>query len=817
MRGASRDLSGLKRKITPPNEWPLQENRQVANEAFLFGAMIFITGFFVLSVLRKFALNEIPLLPLVASVQLVAGLRLGAIRGGTVAVAGGLSATFLAMQSNNPLQIILNPLVAGGLISSLLSALMLQLLQGGRSPSRWERNTTGLFYASIAFIFAIALFAVHGTIAGLNTWSDLVATILLVIFGSILVFLTPGDGERSLPLLAAVWSAAILNSLICTISFVSKTGFLGAGREFVGWLFWVVVYSIAGLTILDVFHNKSSIAKTISLVRLAKIVMSLLAVLGVLYLLLPIKQPMNLYDEGVTVYGAMRVSRGEVPYRDFWTMYAPGQFYIIALLFRIFYPSILVERLWTTLVYICICIMVYLVVRKMTNMLYAGLAAVLCMIWLSDYEIYGTPVPVSVLFSLISIYFMLSFFSRMQNHDLILSGAMAGVSALIRQDLGLYTVAGQVGVLIAFLRANRSVDQGRHSSQLFVRLGKSSILSYILGFTVTVFPIVLFFYFSHIYRQAVEDLILFAVRIFPMFRSLPYPSPIPDISSIVRGTFLFSQYWFQLKNDMPFFFPPIVFIVSAIVFVRASFPKSLSGKLSDPWPFLMLLIVGCLFFGEAIIRADKVHLLATSIPAIMLLALILTSVVQSKRWGLLEFAMIVPLLLSTILVFSHLFLDHIQYIMDHTVYESAVFEKGPGAGMQLGHLGEEYEAAVNYIDRHVPVREKIFVGLERYDKIFVNDVMFYFLANRQSATRYQELHPGLATTPIIQQEIQREIIYHRVRYIVVLQQSNCPLEPNMSSMSSGCNLLGAFIHKRFAPVKRFGNYTILKIRSRRIH
>ena len=39
---------------------------------------------------------------------------------------------------------------------------------------------------------------------------------------------------------------------------------------------------------------------------------------------------------GKAVAGACRVLAGDVPYRDFWTMYAPGQFYAVAGLFAAF-------------------------------------------------------------------------------------------------------------------------------------------------------------------------------------------------------------------------------------------------------------------------------------------------------------------------------------------------------------------------------------------------------------------------------------------------------------------------------------------------
>ncbi|HEU4635352.1 MAG TPA: hypothetical protein VFS41_04190, partial [Edaphobacter sp.] len=35
------------------------------------------------------------------------------------------------------------------------------------------------------------------------------------------------------------------------------------------------------------------------------------------------------YDEFLSLYGADRVLHGQMPYRDFWTMYGPAQFYVL--------------------------------------------------------------------------------------------------------------------------------------------------------------------------------------------------------------------------------------------------------------------------------------------------------------------------------------------------------------------------------------------------------------------------------------------------------------------------------------------------------
>jgi Dolichyl-phosphate-mannose-protein mannosyltransferase len=49
-------------------------------------------------------------------------------------------------------------------------------------------------------------------------------------------------------------------------------------------------------------------------------------------------------DEGIVLQGAERILRGEVPYRDFFSFYTPGSFYLIAFLFKIFGDSFAVAR-----------------------------------------------------------------------------------------------------------------------------------------------------------------------------------------------------------------------------------------------------------------------------------------------------------------------------------------------------------------------------------------------------------------------------------------------------------------------------------------
>jgi hypothetical protein len=55
----------------------------------------------------------------------------------------------------------------------------------------------------------------------------------------------------------------------------------------------------------------------------------------------------NPYDEGIVLTGALRTLSGDIPHRDYYSTYGPGQNDVLAVLFVIFGKSLLVARLFS--------------------------------------------------------------------------------------------------------------------------------------------------------------------------------------------------------------------------------------------------------------------------------------------------------------------------------------------------------------------------------------------------------------------------------------------------------------------------------------
>src|SRR5271157_3432299 len=91
----------------------------------------------------------------------------------------------------------------------------------------------------------------------------------------------------------------------------------------------------------------------------------LVLVVSFLAVALLMSPDVNAFDEGIILTDAMRVAAGEVPHRDFYALYSPGQFYVLAGLFDLFGQTVLVERLYDLAVKGGIVCFVYLIASRL--------------------------------------------------------------------------------------------------------------------------------------------------------------------------------------------------------------------------------------------------------------------------------------------------------------------------------------------------------------------------------------------------------------------------------------------------------------------
>ncbi len=485
------------------------------------------------------------------------------------------------------------------------------------------------------------------------------------------------------------------------------------------------------------------------------------------------------FDEGLTIYGAARILNGDVPYRDFWTLYAPGEFYLLALAFRIFNISIVTERILTIFVLSLIALSTYLFAIRIMPYSFSISTWLLTIAWLKTDLSYSCPVHPALLFSILTGICLANFVDSMKKYWIFLSGLSTAITFIFRQDFGFYVfISGLMFITTFALKGKYLKTKNIDQINLLIRY----IIQYLSSFVLIISLCILYFVFNFGLKDLIYDTIIFPITVYPKFRKLPYP--LLTIRTLI-------------------FYLPILVLLTTIVSFLTNRLKNILFEKKILIFFILLLEIS--FFNHAILRPDTRHLFPIIVTTILLFSFLLAGFFEylAKKkffW-----------LISYFVIFCIMLIPHTQFFLNlKYLYNSKLTLKRAAGCYDNLHFIQSQQAAVNFIQEVTKADEKIFVGNSRHDIIINNDIMFYFLSERHSATKYHELHPGLATTREIQDYIISDIIKHRVKYIVLFADTEELYEPNESSKSSGITNLDSFIRRNYIPVKIFGSYKILK-------
>lgn len=518
---------------------------------------------------------------------------------------------------------------------------------------------------------------------------------------------------------------------------------------------------------------------------------------GVLYFLLGFNVGINFYDEGVFVYGAARVLNGDVPYRDFWTVHAPAQFYTLAALYKVFGPSMMVARVATLTGLCLLSAVVYLVARKVLPQPYAVLVYVLWVIRAGAYRGFSVNnLYPALLFSLVSALAICRHFATAKRPPLILGGLLAGVATAFRQDYGVYTMVAAGSALGVFGFANPT-DFSTTSSRRIMAAGKT-IGYYALGVAMVVVPVGVYFVRAAGLRVLIETLVLFPLATYPHYYALPFPSLMPNPLDHTL-----SENVIAFLIGFPFYFTLGIYALAATRLAARWWKGLVDWGRHEAWCEVLVLALGVALLHHVWRRPDGWHLFAALIPATVLFGVLVSRIREIPKG---RFALVlVAASVSVLFVARPIALK--AGMAANTVRPAFAFDLERARGIVYDSRSlSYYPDMIRYVQNEVPRGGKIFVGNTRHDRINTNDVLFYFLADRPSATKYHELARGVATTRAIQERIVRELEESRVRWIALRREFG--YEPSVGEGMQGADVLDRYLQERFVPVAVFGSYIV---------
>jgi hypothetical protein len=526
------------------------------------------------------------------------------------------------------------------------------------------------------------------------------------------------------------------------------------------------------------------------------------AILSFLILLLTMDRALNILDEGIILTDAMRALNGEILHRDFYSNYGPGQYYIVALLFRLFGENFMTARVYDIAIRAAVVATLFYILRRQCPLLITLIFTALGGMWLLAIGQYLYPIFPCILLSLISSYLVTRAGVAEQTLPTIIgAGACAGLTALFRYETGfLLLMANLLSITILITRSNTEAKVSR------VLL---AFAAYAAGTCVVFMPAAIAFLLVSPIGPFLHDIVDYPTKYYPIMRQLPFPGLHAIRTAPAEGAVY-----------IPLLAAMLTLFELAPLFAKRTL--STSSQPGNDRTMAYLIVFGStstLLFLKGVVRVSALHMMMGIVPSLIVFAILV------KLWWRRGNAGRISAVLLLLLVFypagsaTKRWLTSLKEdrsiagwlalqagLMKLPVEVRDACESAPASG--IAQLGANYSRISNYLSTHSWPDERILIALDRHDKIFVNPVGLYFTAGRLPATRWHQFDPGLVNRAEIQTAIIEDLQRNRVRWVVRDASFDEVNEPNGSAKSSGITLLDRYLDATYRLVASSGKVAI---------
>ena len=356
------------------------------------------------------------------------------------------------------------------------------------------------------------------------------------------------------------------------------------------------------------------------------------AVTGFTYTL--VRRGLVLSDEGFLLLQSWDMAQGKVLYRDMDSFVAPGVWFLLSTLFRIFEPSVFVSRMAVLVCFLATVAVCARIVERLADGRYAlaavGAFLVIC-VWgfpawtWSFYSIYA------VLFAMAALERLLAWRASSLGRDLVWVGVFLGLSITFKQNYGAQVLVGAVLAAVAI----RVELDGSIAAAL--RAAPAASLRVALGMACVGLPVLAYFGLHGALPDLFRALVLHPFTSFLGHHAIPYLPPTEFVERDLFsgwGRMTYGAYglnhggmrflWprflvrgVELLHVLLYWLPPIAFAAGGAFLLRSLRQGRLDGGLAA-----LLAVGGSLFLG-VFPRADLNHLVNVYQPVIVVAAVVL--------------------------------------------------------------------------------------------------------------------------------------------------------------------------------------------------
>lgn len=502
-------------------------------------------------------------------------------------------------------------------------------------------------------------------------------------------------------------------------------------------------------------------------------------------------------------------------------MYAPGQFYLTALLFRIFEPQLYIACLVGVVSKASIVTLGYLMLKRHLSVHAKWLPAVgaaILVLFLARMGNEAFPAFPAAALAMLALMFMERGLAQRRLALLLSAGIFTGLAACFRHDMGIYTTAALSLGAAVILKTRPGATGWR---ELPGMLGM-----YIAGISTVAAPVAAFFFWKVPAHDLYESLIHIPSAIYPGVRHLPWAGVTQmqkTLSAMALSEHPVQTFILGLREFVVY----VPFLI-AIPALYISARRLWLGKKSEvaantALPFVFMASLLCLLMTlKGAVRPAPHHLAQSIVLAIPIGLLMLPFVRQSNIAGKLPLVAClslacVPLATTDIAGYHSVRAGLKSLGAKNNFFARCEDPALPRLRCMMAYRPSDRRNVMvaDFLRQQTPQDKPIYIGAGRHDKIFLNAVMMYFMSERPAATKWYELHPGVQTRAETQQHMVEEM-RHTPPSVVILDTAwDRAFENNRSSQSSGMHVLDDWLGECYKEAARFETIRVLVPRTDR--
>ena len=451
----------------------------------------------------------------------------------------------------------------------------------------------------------------------------------------------------------------------------------------------------------------------------------LLTAAALRYWLLYFNRSTNLLDEGSQAAQALRIMHGELIYRDFFTVVTPGSYYTVAWLFQIFGTNLMVMR-WAVLALgLGILIATLIAARRVMAWPFAAAAALMTSVWgwfLVAPNFYSWQ---AAFCALIALVCYLRSVERPGSMWIIWAGVAAGITVLVKQNVGVYTAAA----LLLTMWLSRVLDSHHDVRQRFNRS-----IRFIAGLCVPIVPVLLLLIIAGAGPYLYESWVYYPLVKYPQRFALPFPSLSPGldtIAALITGRLaepIAYETWTKFVLLLPVVVYPFALTALGVLAFRCHRRGDVEAA-RHGHALLAVTLVGALTLLQAWPRADVTHILFSLQPTFILFGYLSYCCWQGlmrlpgPRLILSAAALLVALAPEAVLLWQ----GYRRTDWEYSNYIAALHvDRGRGI-LAAGLEAQRIDWVTRYLTEHSAPDDHVFVVPWAAG--------FYFLADRSNPTR----------------------------------------------------------------------------------